>query len=173
MSAVLIAVNNMAESMSIDDFKRWKVNVLRKYCQQRGLTTVSSKRKDELVALAYAAYSQNLPVVSSKEEEKSEAKQQYTDLLTLQDGTKIPDPFGLPATEWMSEAVGLQRWPPCMICNISEYLVSRNERPLCSRLGNDYKEGAYCDSMAVTCCALCNFSNSFLTRCTLMLLYYI
>jgi len=70
--------------MSIDDFKRWKVDVLRKYCQRRGLTTVSSKRKDELVALAYAAYSQNLPVVSSKEEEKSEAKQQYADLLTLQ-----------------------------------------------------------------------------------------
>ena len=82
--------------MSIDDFKRWKVDVLRKYCQRRGLTTVSSKRKDELVALAYAAYSQNLPVVSSKEEEKSEAKQQYADLLTLQDGTKIPDPIGLP-----------------------------------------------------------------------------
>jgi len=29
--------------------------VQRKYCQQRGLTTTSSKRQDELVALEYAA----------------------------------------------------------------------------------------------------------------------
>jgi len=28
-----------------------------------------------------------------------------------------------------------------MTCNISDYLVSRDERPLCTRLGNDYKEG--------------------------------
>jgi len=49
--------------MIIDDFKRWKVDVLRKYCQQRGLVIANSKRKEELVALAFAAYSQNMPVV--------------------------------------------------------------------------------------------------------------
>ena len=131
----------MASSMSVDDFKRWKVDALRKYCQQRGFTTTGTKRKDELVALAYTAYSQNMPVVPTKDDEKAAASRQYVDLLTLDDGAVIPDPFSIGDDEWASEAVGVQHWPPCMICNISDYLVSRDERPLCTRLGNDYKEG--------------------------------
>ena len=85
----------MAEASSTDGFKRWKVDALRKYCQQRGLAVGGSKRKEELVALGYAAYSQNYPVEKSKEDERADANRQYADLLTLDDGTVIPDPFGI------------------------------------------------------------------------------
>jgi len=133
----------MAESYTFDDFKRWKVDVLKKFCQSRGIPIGSYKRKDELVALAFAAYAQNLPLVPSKEQEKSDAIQQYQELLILEDGTIIPDPFLL-SSGWVSENDGgLKLWPPCMTMNISEYLISNNERPLYTRLRNDYKEGMY------------------------------
>ena len=70
-----------------------------------------------------------------------QVKLQYVELLTLDDGTLIPDANDIPSDQWMAEAAGLEHWPPCMIVDISDYLVSRNERPLCSRLRNDYKEG--------------------------------
>jgi len=57
----------MAEVFGIDDFGRWKVDILRKYCQERGLTVSSFKRKNELVALAFAVYVHNLPLVVGKE----------------------------------------------------------------------------------------------------------
>jgi len=65
----------MTNAASTGDFKRWKVDVLRKYCQQGGLTTASStgKRKEESVVLAYVSHVQNLPMIASKDEEKSSA----------------------------------------------------------------------------------------------------
>ena len=131
----------MAESYTFDDFKRWKVDVLKKFCQNRGIPIGTYKRKDELVALAFAAYAQNLPLVPSKQQEKSDAIQQYQELLILEDGTIIPNLFLL-SSSWVSEKDGgFELWPPCMTINISEYLISNNERSLYTRLRNDYKEG--------------------------------
>jgi len=130
----------MEEIRGIDDFKLWNVDVLRKFCRKRGLSVNNCKKKEELVALAYAAYSQNYPVVLSKDEERLEASEQYREVLCLDDGTRIRDPFEL-QSGWLPESQGVQFWPPCMIMNISEYLISNNERPLCTRLRNDYKEG--------------------------------
>ena len=92
------------------------------------------QRKDELVALAYAASVQNLPVCPLKECEKLTAltaKSDYQRLLLLSNGISIPDPFLLTAG-WIAESDGVPRWPPCMILNISDYLVAKNERPLCT-----------------------------------------
>jgi len=47
------------------------------------------------VALAFVAFSQSYPLVLSKDEEKLEASEQYRELLCLNDGTRIPDPFEL------------------------------------------------------------------------------
>ena len=47
------------------------------------------------MALAFVAFSQSYPVVLSKDEEKLEASEQYRELLCLDDGTRIPDPFEL------------------------------------------------------------------------------
>lgn len=63
--------------------------MLRKYCQQWGFSA-ASKRKKELVALAY-----------SKEEE-SEERQQYNELLPLDHGSIIPNPFGFYVDRLMS-----------------------------------------------------------------------
>lgn len=71
-------VNNMAETCSIDDFGRWKVDILRKFCHDRGLAVSNYKRKDELVALAFAAYVQKSPIVVGKEREKVDASRQYS-----------------------------------------------------------------------------------------------
>ena len=44
----------MADSLTLDDFKRWKVPELKEFLKKRGLK-ISSK-KEELCALAYAAH---------------------------------------------------------------------------------------------------------------------
>ena len=44
----------MAESLSLDDFKRWNVPELKEFLRKRGIKTAS--RKDELSALVYAPY---------------------------------------------------------------------------------------------------------------------
>ena len=96
--------------------------------------------KDELIALAFVALCQNLPVVLDKDGESKEAGEDYGKLLILLNGTVIPDPLQL-SDGWVSDKDGVSLWPLCMILNISDYLISRNERPLCDRLRNDYKEG--------------------------------
>ena len=131
---MLAVIGGMA---NIDDFKRWKIENLRKFGQVRGLSVARFRRKEELVVVAFAASSQNLPVVASKVDDKAEACKQYVDLLTLVDGTVIPDPEQLAAEQWLSESEGLKLWPPCMVMNISDYLISKNERPLYTRLAND------------------------------------
>ena len=74
----------------LDDFKRWKVDVLRQFCRCRGLA-VGGKRKDELVALAYAANIQKLPIIVENEQESNSSTEDYCSLLTLSNGTEIPD----------------------------------------------------------------------------------
>ena len=125
----------------IDEFRRWKVDVLRKYCQERGLSVTQYRRKDELVALAFTACCQNLPIVPGKIDEQAEAVRQLADPLQMEDGTVIPNPDSLNESEWLSEGNGMQFWPPCMVMDISDYLIAKNERPLCTRLANDIKEG--------------------------------
>ena len=128
----------MANCSTLDDFGR----LLRAYLKDRGLQHSRFKKKEELVALAFAAYCQDLPVTGISDE-KMAAPIQYAELLLLPDGTRLPDPFAVPANEWLSESDGVNFWPPCTVLNISEYLTAKDERPLCSRLRNDYKEGKY------------------------------
>jgi hypothetical protein len=123
----------------INHFKLWNVEVLKKFCRDRGLI-VAKKKKEELVALAFAAACQGLPVVKSKQDDSADAASDYTSLLKLDDGTLISDPLKI--TEgWIGEVEGVKYWPPCMVLNISDYLIDKNERPLCQRLQNEYKEG--------------------------------
>ena len=61
----------------IDEFRRFKVDQLRTYCQQRGLSVTNYRKKDELVALAFAACCQGLPVISSKADDKADASHQF------------------------------------------------------------------------------------------------
>ena len=57
----------MANCSTIKDFERCKVDVLTAQLKDRGLHYSSYKKKQELVALAFAAYCQNLPAVGSRD----------------------------------------------------------------------------------------------------------
>ena len=107
----------------IDEFRRFKVEQLLKYCQERGLSVSNYRRKDELVALAFAACCQQSPIVANKNDNKADAIRQYSELLTLNNGTAIPDPLSL--SGWIAEKDGVKFWPPCMIINISDNLIAK------------------------------------------------
>jgi hypothetical protein len=131
------------DDVCIDDFRRWKVDPLKKFCRERGIS-VTKKRKEELVALAYALTIQKAPIVASKQQEKETVEKDYKALLTVKVGdekVEIRDPKGIPESEWEGEAVATSKWPPCMYMNITDYLIAHDQRDLLTRLKNDYKEG--------------------------------
>ena len=74
------------------------------YCAVFARNEVQQSRvdvKDELIALAFAALCQNLPVVLDKDWESKEAGEDYGKLLILLNGTVIPDPLQL-SDGWVS-----------------------------------------------------------------------
>jgi len=81
-------------------------------------------------------------VVVNRDAEKAAVSDDYGKLLTLRNRMSIPDPLKL-CDGWVAEKEGVSLWPPCMILNISDFLLERDDRPLCDRLRNDYKEGVY------------------------------
>ena len=78
--------------LTFDDFLSWKIEALRAFLGNRGLA--KDKPKRELSALAYSAYTMNLPVLPSPKEHEQIRRKDYQSLL-LVDGTRIPDPFSL------------------------------------------------------------------------------
>ncbi len=77
--------------MTFDDLSRWKVKELRNYLGDRGIPR-SNKTKVELVALAYAAYQGDAPLVQTELEEKRQRAEEYRQLLRV-DGEYLPDPL--------------------------------------------------------------------------------
>jgi len=57
----------MEKISGLDDSKLWNVDVLRKFCRNRGLKINNCKKKEELVAQAFVAFSQNYLVVLCKD----------------------------------------------------------------------------------------------------------
>lgn len=130
------------EIMSLDDFNRWKVDSLKKFLRARG-QPVGCKKKAELVALAFAASQQGIPVVPTEAERKECSDIEYSQLLTVvvdELQVTVPDPSTV-LDGWIDEPAGIKLWPPCAYTNIAQYLVEHDERDLLTRLGNDYKEG--------------------------------
>ena len=128
--------------MDIDYFQRCKVADLRQYIRDRG-QIIGTKRKAEMVALAYALHVQNAPVVPTKQELHQQVDVDYEALLTfIVDGVsvRLDDPLKI-TTGWLPETVGIACWPPCTYVAISDYLLERDQRDLLTRLANDYKEG--------------------------------
>jgi hypothetical protein len=127
----------------MDEFSRWKVEELKAYIKERGHKT-TYKRKNELVAVAFAVREQNLPIVIA-DVSVNQVDLDYQSLCTFDcEGVTytISDPW-MVNDGWLFEGVGLPSWPPCSY-RIAEYLVDHDERALLSRLANDYKEGVYC-----------------------------
>lgn len=66
----------------------------------------------------------------------------YASLLQIEVGGQsfqLEDPLKM--RDWQDERGALEKWPPCMCINISEYLMNKDQKNLLDRLKNDYKEG--------------------------------
>ncbi|PIK60998.1 hypothetical protein BSL78_02049 [Apostichopus japonicus] len=119
---------------TIDEFKMWKVERLKQFLKKRNLKV--SGRKDELVALAYAAVHMNIPQVTDAREEKAT---DYSAILNVENEV-LPDPFKDLENGWEGED-SVRKWPPCMYFDIAQYLSNIDNVELCQRLMSDYKEG--------------------------------
>ncbi len=131
----------MEDSMTIDDFKRWKVDALKQFCRERGLGVTGSK--ETLVARAYIAWELKLPKVQTAEEYKQTVIKDYASLLDTPEG-RVPDPRSLDQG-WESERDSTEKWPPTMIQDIGVYLARlepfRKEGVSFSdRMLSDYKD---------------------------------
>lgn len=125
-----------------------KVDSLKDYLRERGLKVTG--RKEELVALVYGASQLGVAIKPGREEQKIERARQYRDLLIVSKNREfLPDPFAELTSGWLNEDTGKSQWPPCMIGDIQQYLINKEEKELSIRLLSDYKEGkaySYFDS---------------------------
>ncbi|XP_071506363.1 uncharacterized protein [Diadema antillarum] len=125
------------QGVSIDDIKLWTVGRLRDFLKERNLKV--SRRKDELVALVYAAKTMPHLVPAPARPSTESKSEKYEDLLRLRAEESLPDPNTL--TGWISEVKSLPQWPPTMSFDIGEYLRSIDNVDLRQRLMADYKDG--------------------------------
>ncbi|XP_034030131.1 uncharacterized protein LOC117513977 [Thalassophryne amazonica] len=124
----------------------WKRERLQQFLRERGLPVTGTV--EELRVLVYGAQFFSIPVKPAAKEENQLRTDHYRSLLTV-DGVVLPDPFTDLPHGWQGEEKGIHHWPPCMFYDMSEYLISRVERDLQTRLLTDYKEGkaySYFDS---------------------------
>lgn len=121
---------------SIDEIRLWNVKTLQEFLRKRGLRV--SGRKEELVALVFAAKRMPDYVKPITTEAECTKSIQYDDLLKIPNG-KLPNPTDLKG--WINEEQGLSSWPPTMAFDIGKYLLSVDNVPLRNRLMSDYKEG--------------------------------
>ena len=113
-----------------------KVPELKAFLRERGWRSTGTK--EELVALAYAAEQQGVPVIPTAKEERISKECQYRSLLTV-NGEILPDPFEL--SGWLKEEDSLDKWPPTMLIDITEFLLKSKDGGMAKRLLGDYKEG--------------------------------
>ena len=71
-------------------------------------------------------------------------EEQYEELLCLEDGSRLPDPFTMDDEMWIGEKLGMKHWPPTMIQDISVLVQLHDtvvdKASLCKRLLCDYKD---------------------------------
>jgi len=112
----------MDDGISLNDFKRWKVPVIKDYLKKRGINT-SHRNKDELCALAYAAHLENKVTVPSQSDQDVAKAIDYATLLTS-GKYHLPDPIHA-LDNWQDEHHGMENWPPTMHVDIAEYLLTK------------------------------------------------
>ena len=90
-----------------------------------------------------------MPVKLTAEEEIIQKKKQYQSLLNV-NGEQLPDPFTELKDNWICEETGVEKWPPILQMQISEFILTAEQgSDLGKRLLSDYKEGkafSYFDS---------------------------
>ena len=106
--------------MDIDQLKSMKVEELKSFLRRRGLRLTG--KKDVLVARAFVAIENNIPIVQTAEEAKVELDKEYQMKLQLL-GEVIPDPFIL-REGWLSEQESIKAWPTTLYPDIFNFYHS-------------------------------------------------
>ena len=120
--------------MDVDRLSGMKVDEFKSYLRLRGLKVSGTKK--ELVARAFVAFENNVPISMTAEQVQEEIKKSYHEKL-LVDGLKIPDPFGI--TEgWLDEETGVKYWPMTFYPEIFNFLAFHPSE-LASKDLSDYK----------------------------------
>jgi len=132
----------LSDDMDLNSFLRFDIPALKHFVSQRGLAV--SGNKATLAARAFAAYEMQLPLQPSALQREVILEQEYKELLCLEDGTQLPDPFTIPASQWIDEKAGMKHWPPIMIQDISVFVQMHDtvvdKIALSKRLLSDYKD---------------------------------
>ncbi|PIK32924.1 hypothetical protein BSL78_30263 [Apostichopus japonicus] len=121
---------------SLEEFKLWKVDRLKEFLKKQKLKM--NGRKEELVALAYAAVQMNIAEVN-KADARNEKADDYASVLQVE-GKTMPDPLSDLPLAWEGE-IEMKKWPPCMYIDIAHYFTSIDNIELKQRLMTDYKDG--------------------------------
>ena len=113
------------------------------YLKQRGLKSLTSKTKEELIAIVFTVgmYKEHFPIKPSPVEEKSQKEEDYRRLYSVSDEGALVDPLQK-KDGWQGSREGIHRWPSISISDITVYLMSRKDpnSDLRERLVRDYKE---------------------------------
>ncbi|KAH3817671.1 uncharacterized protein LOC127882165 [Dreissena polymorpha] len=123
--------------MTLDKFKLWSVNALRVYLSLRKKSITGNF--DEIAARAFIAWEENIAVDLVAEQQQMQLLAEYKAKLNI-DGEIIEDPMTV-SKGWLSEKVGMSKWPSLYIGDISEYLHTNQPKDLIRRVVNEYKEG--------------------------------
>lgn len=122
---------------SLEDFSHWKIEALRSFLSQRGLSIGGNKQ--ELVALAFAANTLNMPIIPTAVEIEKSKLECYKNLLKVGD-VILPDPF-LIFDKWEDETQGMSHWPPVFITDVTTFLMKYESEEKAQLHLNQYKIG--------------------------------
>ena len=100
-----------------DDFLQLSVGSLKDYLNVRGFQTTG--RKVELVARAFAACEQNIPIKLTHEEHSISLKAEYRNRLAMYN---LSDPNS--ATAWLDD---MTKWPAVDLGKIFSFILTHNE----------------------------------------------
>ena len=120
--------------MDIEQLKSMKVEGLQSFLRLRGLRVTG--KKDELVARAFVAIENDMPILQTAEEAKIEIEGEYHDKMKVLDET-LPDPLHL-KEGWLSEEESVKYWPMTLYPDIFNFLTFHPSE-LASKDLNDYK----------------------------------
>ncbi|XP_066930803.1 uncharacterized protein [Clytia hemisphaerica] len=125
------------EKISIEEFRLYSLTALKSFLSIRKKSTTGSI--DTLIARAFAAAEENIPIDPELEHQERANTEEYTKKFTT---LSVDDPFSIPHNEWLDEKDAIHKWPKTYFMDISRYFsqVLGNDN-LWQRLECEYKEG--------------------------------
>ncbi|CAH1233134.1 Hypp606 [Branchiostoma lanceolatum] len=115
----------------------WTVAALQDFLKARGWRITGNK--DLLVARAFSAWENDVPLQPSAAELADTAKREYAQLIA-----GLSDPLKFDKEAWTPETKGIEDWPNVMYHDICDYLMKDHpgkDQDFNTRMLNAYKEG--------------------------------